>query len=136
MRAYDWSATPLGVAHTWPQSLRTSVRILLNTNHPMLIWWGPDLIQFYNDAYSRTMGPERHPGALGQRGRACWEEIWPTIGPQIEQVMSRGGANTDVHDQKTIAAQLATLNATLADVCFRRRGIATVSGTCRRTFSS
>jgi len=68
------------------------VRILLNTNHPMFIWWGPDLIQFYNDAYSRTMGPERHPSALGQRGRTCWEEIWPIIGPQIEQVMSGGGA--------------------------------------------
>ncbi len=37
------------------------------------------------------MGPERHPGALGQRGRECWEEIWPIIGPQIEQVMRGGG---------------------------------------------
>jgi PAS domain S-box-containing protein len=68
------------------------VRILLNTNHPMFIWWGPELIQFYNDAYRQTMGPERHPSALGQRGRECWEEIWPIIGPQIEQVMSGGGA--------------------------------------------
>jgi len=91
-RAHDWSATPIGKPETWPQSLRTAVRILLNTNHPMFIWWGPDLIQFYNDAYRQTMGPERHPGALGQRGRECWEEIWPIIGPQIEQVMSGGGA--------------------------------------------
>jgi len=68
------------------------VRILLNTNHPMFIWWGPELIQFYNDAYRQTMGPERHPSALGQRGRDCWAEIWPVIGPQIEQVMSGGGA--------------------------------------------
>ncbi len=91
-RAYDWSATPLGKPEIWPQSLRTAVRILLNTNHPMFIWWGPELIQFYNDAYRQTMGPERHPSALGQRGRGCWEEIWPIIGPQIEQVMSGGGA--------------------------------------------
>ena len=91
-RAYDWSATPLGKPETWPQSLRTAVRILLNTNHPMFIWWGPELIQFYNDAYRQTMGPERHPSALGQRGRECWDEIWPIIGPQIEQVMSGGGA--------------------------------------------
>ena len=83
---------PLGKPETWPQSLRTAVRILLNTNHPMFIWWGPDLIQFYNDAYRQTMGPERHPGALGQRGRECWAEIWHIIGPQIEQVMSGGGA--------------------------------------------
>src|SRR3954469_18640874 len=91
-RAYDWTANPLGGPETWPQSLRTAVRILLNTNHPMFIWWGPELIQFYNDAYRQTMGQERHPSALGQRGRECWAEIWPIIGPQIEQVMSGGGA--------------------------------------------
>jgi PAS domain S-box-containing protein len=91
-RGYDWSATPLGPPQSWPQSLRTAVRILLNTNHPMFIWWGPELIQFYNDAYRATMGPERHPSALGQRGRECWAEIWPIIGHQIEQVMSGGGA--------------------------------------------
>jgi PAS domain S-box-containing protein len=91
-RAYDWSASPIGAPDSWPQSLRTAVRILLNTNHPMFIWWGPELIQFYNDAYRQTMGPERHPSALGQRGRDCWAEIWPIIGPQIEQVMSGGGA--------------------------------------------
>jgi PAS domain S-box-containing protein len=91
-RAYDWSASPLGRPETWPQSLRTAVRILLNTNHPMFIWWGPGLIQFYNDAYRQTMGPERHPRALGQRGRECWAEIWDIIGPQIERVMSGGGA--------------------------------------------
>jgi PAS domain S-box-containing protein len=92
MRAYDWSASPLGKPESWPQSLRTAVRILLNTNHPMFIWWGEELIQFYNDAYRQTMGPERHPSALGQRGRECWAEIWHIIGPQIEQVMSGGGA--------------------------------------------
>src|SRR3954471_13003372 len=91
-RARDWSETPVGRPDTWPQSLRTAVRILLNTNHPMFIWWGPQLIQFYNDAYRQTMGPERHPSALGQRGRECWAEIWPIIGPQIEQVMNGGGA--------------------------------------------
>ncbi len=68
------------------------MRILLNTNHPMFIWWGEGLIQFYNDAYRQTMGPERHPSALGQGGRECWAEIWHIIGPQIEQVMSGGGA--------------------------------------------
>ena len=91
-RAYDWSAKPLGTPEHWPQSLRTALRILLNTNHPMFIWWGPKLIQFYNDAYRQTMGPERHPSALGQGGRECWAEIWHVIGPQIEQVMGGGGA--------------------------------------------
>ncbi len=92
MRAFDWNANPLGSPETWPQSLRTVVRLILSSQHPMFIWWGPELIQFYNDAYRRTMGPERHPSALGQRGRECWEEIWDIIGPQIEQVMAGRGA--------------------------------------------
>jgi PAS domain S-box-containing protein len=92
MRDHDWSLTPVGRPATWPQSLRTAVRLLLNTNHPMFIWWGPHLIQFYNDGYRQTLGPERHPLALGQAGRECWAEIWDIIGPQIEQVMSGGGA--------------------------------------------
>jgi two-component sensor histidine kinase len=62
----------------------------------MFIWWGPELIQFYNDAYRETMGPERHPSALGARGRECWSEIWDIIGPQIEFVMADKGSTWDV----------------------------------------
>src|SRR6202453_4844002 len=89
-RAYRWAASPLGPPDTWPQSLRTAARLLLNTNHPMLLWWGPQLIQFYNDAYRQTMGPEFHPAALGRRCRECWGEIWDILAPQIQQVMSSG----------------------------------------------
>lgn len=94
-RAYDWSSTSLGPPETWPQSLRVTMRIVLNTNHPMFIWWGPDLIQFYNDAYRETMGPERHPSALGAKGRECWAEIWDIIGPQINYVMAGKGSTWD-----------------------------------------
>jgi PAS domain S-box-containing protein len=99
MRAYDWVSSPLGAPDTWPQSLRTAIRIILNTRHPMFIWWGPDLIQFYNDAYSETMDVQQHPRALGSRGREFWQEIWPIIGPQIEQVMSGCGATWHEHQQ-------------------------------------
>jgi two-component sensor histidine kinase len=91
-RGFDWSKTPLGSPATWPQSLRVTVRLVLTSRHPMFIWWGPELIQFYNDAYRETMGPEMHPSALGARGRDCWEEIWDIIGPQIEYVMAGNGA--------------------------------------------
>lgn len=91
-REFDWSKTPLGPPETWPQSLRVTVRLLLTSRHPMFIFWGPELIQFYNDAYRETMGPERHPSALGSRGRECWAEIWNIIGPQITHVMTGQGA--------------------------------------------
>lgn len=92
IRAHCWGSSPLGSPASWPQGLKTAVRLLLSTQHPMFIWWGPELIQFYNDAYRRSIGPERHPSALGQRGRECWAEIWDIIGWQVEQVMSGGSA--------------------------------------------
>lgn len=91
-RAFDWSKTSIGSPDAWPQSLRVTVRLVLTSRHPMFIWWGPDLIQFYNDAYRETMGPERHPSALGAKGRECWEEIWDIIGPQIDYVLAGFGA--------------------------------------------
>jgi signal transduction histidine kinase len=92
MRAHDWARTPLGPPHAWPAPLRMALRLLLNTGHPMYIWWGPELLCFYNDAYRCSIGNDRHPSSLGRPGREVWTEIWPVIGPQIEQVMSGGGA--------------------------------------------
>jgi signal transduction histidine kinase len=89
---FDWSATPVGPREGWSPALRTVVEAVLESNQPMFVWWGPRLTQFYNDAYRQTMGPERHPSALGQDGRDCWEEIWPIIGPQIESVLAGGPA--------------------------------------------
>jgi hypothetical protein len=92
IRAHDWERSALGPPETWPQPLRTAIRLLLNTGHPMYVWWGPDLLCFYNDAYRGSIGDERHPGSLGQPAREVWAEIWDIIGPQIDQVMSGGGA--------------------------------------------
>lgn len=99
IRSFDWSKTVLGTADTWPQSLLTAVGIILNSRFPMFIWWGPDLVQFYNDAYRPSLGRDgKHPSALGQRGEECWTEIWPVIKPLIDQVMS-GGPSTWSEDQ-------------------------------------
>jgi signal transduction histidine kinase/CheY-like chemotaxis protein len=93
IRAFPWSQTALGAPQNWPQGLRTALRVLLTTQHPVFIFWGAEHTCFYNDAYSRSIGPEKHPAMLGASGRAWWGEIWSIIGPQIEQVM-RGGAAT------------------------------------------
>ena len=92
MRAHDWSTSPVGPPRTWPQPLRTTVRLMLNTGHPIFIFWGPEGACFYNDAYRQSIGDERHPGALGRPALEVWEEIWPAIGPQIDQVMAGRGA--------------------------------------------
>jgi PAS domain S-box-containing protein len=91
MRAFDWSTTPLGPAETWPQSLRTAVSIMLASGFPMIIFWGRDYIQLYNDAYRPILGATKHPASLGQRGPDCWPEIWEhVLGPMFGQVLSGG----------------------------------------------
>ena len=94
MRAHDWSATPLGVPETWPQSLRTVVRILLTSRYQMWMGWGEALSFFYNDAYRPTLGV-KHAWALGASAREVWKEIWPDIGPRIEHVLKTGEATWD-----------------------------------------
>ena len=90
-RDFDWSATPLGPVGGWSQSLRTTVRTMLASPSPMFLWWGADLIQLYNDAYRPSFGSKgRHPAALGMRGRECWTDIWPTVGPQIDRAYTSG----------------------------------------------
>ncbi len=92
IRAHDWAATPLGSPEGWPQALRTVVRLMLTTNHPVFVFWGPDHVCLYNDAYRGSLGPEKHPAMLGAPGEAMWGETWGIIGPQIETVMAGGGA--------------------------------------------
>ena len=92
-RAFDWGKTSVGSPGKWPQSLKTVVSILLSSQFPMFLWWGPDLIQFYNDAYRPSLGNNgKHPMALGQRGVDCWPEIWHIIHPLICKVIETGEA--------------------------------------------
>jgi len=88
-RAFDWSQTPVGPVEDWPQSLKTAVFIMLTTQYPMLIWWGKELIHFYNDAYLPVLG-KRHPSALGRPAPEVWSEAWPLVGPQADAVMNEG----------------------------------------------
>lgn len=97
IRAYDWAASPLGIPDCWPPGLRTALRLMLATRHPMFIFWGDEHICFYNDAYRASLGPEKHPAILGMPGREAWSEIWDIIGPQIDQVMRGDGATWHVN---------------------------------------
>jgi len=94
MRARDWTRTPLGPPETWPQSLRTVIRILLTSRYQMWMGWGPELSFFYNDAYRPTLGVKHH-WALGAPASEVWKEIWPDIGPRIEHVLRTGEATWD-----------------------------------------
>ncbi len=95
MRAMDWSRTALGPVESWPQALRTSVRIMLTSRQPMFVWWGDELINLYNDAYKSILGG-KHPWALGQPAAKVWREIWDQIEPRARQAMT---ANEGTYDE-------------------------------------
>ncbi len=73
-RELDWSSTALGGPESWTHALRSTVSTLLASRHPMFFFWGPGLIQFYNDAYRPSLaGGGCHPiaadGMSDQRSR-------------------------------------------------------------------
>ncbi|MCD2516028.1 PAS domain-containing protein [Massilia sp. G4R7] len=86
MRAHDWSTSPLGHPRNWPQALRTTVGLMLNSKFPMFVAWGPDLGFLYNDTYANILG-DKHPAALGSRFHDIWREIWDDIHPLIVRAL-------------------------------------------------
>ncbi|HAB17397.1 MAG TPA: hypothetical protein DCE44_13210, partial [Verrucomicrobiales bacterium] len=75
MRIFDWSKTPLGPAACWPQSLRSLLSMMLPSKAQIILFWGPEYVVFYNDAYRPVLGA-KHPQALGQPGGVAWKELW------------------------------------------------------------
>jgi hypothetical protein len=93
IRTYDWLSTPLGPLDQWPANLRTSLGIVLNCSFPMFLFWGDDLICFYNDAFRPSLGVDgKHP-MIGKSGREGWADIWDTIGKLLDGVRNSGKAN-------------------------------------------
>ncbi|WP_246064073.1 ATP-binding protein [Blastococcus colisei] len=86
MAAIDWAATPVGPVESWPASLRFAIRTVLVSKFPMVLTWGPEFIQFYNDAYAPFIGA-KHP-AIGKDIRQTLAEGWDALGPPIAHAMT------------------------------------------------
>ena len=91
MATTNWSSTALGDMSTWPEALRTIAATCLGSRFPVMVFWGPEFVQIYNDAYAPLIG-EKHPRALGQRAEECFPEIWHVIGPMLQSVLATGQA--------------------------------------------
>ena len=94
-RSFDWSKTPLGPIADWPLSLKTVVRVMLDSRYAMWLGWGPELTFLYNDAYAMMTLGTKHPKALGLPAREVWSEIWADIGPRAQSVIQTGKATWD-----------------------------------------
>src|ERR1700753_507611 len=80
-RNYDWEGTSLGKPEQWPLTLKNTVGIVLHSAFPQFLFWGKDLITFYNDPFRPSLGVDgKHP-AIGKKGKDVWPEIWEFIGP-------------------------------------------------------
>jgi PAS domain S-box-containing protein len=110
MRFHDWGDSPLGLPASWPQSLKTAIRIMLTSRQPIWIGWGPELIYLYNDPYKSIIGG-KHPWALGRPASDVWREIWSDIGPMLAMAM-RGHAGTYVEAQLLIMERNGYLEET------------------------
>ncbi|MEU4445555.1 ATP-binding protein [Actinosynnema sp. NPDC050801] len=83
-RAHDWASTPLGPVERWPVELRAAIRTVMPSRVPMLLWWGPRLVQIFNHAYTPVLGG-KYPSAIGQPGAECWAEVWDELVPLARQ---------------------------------------------------
>jgi len=87
--AYDWSTTSLGPISGWSQSLRSAVSLMLSAKAQIVLFWGPEFIALYNDAYAPTIG-DKHPRALGRPARENWSELWDDLEPLLGGVLRTG----------------------------------------------
>lgn len=89
MLAKDWSSSPLGPIEHWPRALLGAISLMLPAGAEIVLFWGPDYVALYNDAYAATIG-DRHPTALGRPGRESWRELWASLEPMLAHVRATG----------------------------------------------
>jgi hypothetical protein len=116
LRGLDWSATSLGALSQWPERLVQTVRLVLPSPMPMMLWWGEKLVQIYNDAYGQLLG-NKHPSALGQPASECWAEVWDDLAPFAQRVM-RDGESTLSERQLLFVDRHGYLEETYWTFCF------------------
>jgi PAS domain S-box-containing protein len=96
---HDWASTPLGALPDWPASLKAIVTLMLDSTEPLVVWWGEESIQIYNDAYASRVDGAQGPIALGRPAAESWKHGWASIEPLVNVVLS-GGPSTVHSDFK------------------------------------
>jgi PAS domain S-box-containing protein len=117
MRELDWSSTPLGAPDTWPQSLRSTVGMLLPSKAQIILFWGPEFTVLYNDAYRPVFGA-KHPHALGMPGHRAWSEIWDSQLHRLLDGVVRTGEAFHARDLLFEIERFGFLEETYFDVSY------------------
>lgn len=85
----DWASGPLGPKSEWPACLHAAIGIMLPSQAQIVMFWGPEFVAFYNDAYAPTIG-NKHPHAFGRPAREYWNELWDDLEPLLKRVLAKG----------------------------------------------
>lgn len=85
----DWASGPLGPKSEWPACLHAAIGIMLPSQAQIVMFWGPEFVAFYNDAYAPTIG-NKHPHAFGRPAREYWNELWDDLEPLLKRVLGKG----------------------------------------------
>lgn len=86
VRRFDWGRTPLGPRDAWPVALKITADLILRSDFPKCLCWGPEMITIYNDAFVPILG-QKAP-CLGQPFSVIWAEAWHEIGPIADRALS------------------------------------------------
>lgn len=63
--------------------------MMLGADAQIVLFWGPEFVALYNDAYAPTIG-DKHPKALGRPARENWAELWDDLEPLLRGVRETG----------------------------------------------
>ncbi|GLU29489.1 PAS domain-containing sensor histidine kinase [Brucella sp. NBRC 12950] len=94
LKAVDWSNNPLGEPDQWSVTLKTAIQMMLASQFPKAICWGPDLITVFNDAFRPILGEKKD--CMGKPFSQIWNEAWNDIGPIAEKAFN--GEATFIED--------------------------------------
>lgn len=86
MQTTDWAASPLGPPEDWSSCLKATLDLMFPSQAQIVLFWGPEFIAFYNDAYVPTIG-DKHPAAFGRPARENWSELWDDLEPLLSRVL-------------------------------------------------
>jgi signal transduction histidine kinase len=73
--SYSWDSSSIGCPDDWGPALRATAALVLAAPLPMVLLWGEDATQIYNDAY-RALAGAKHPTVFGAGVRSSWPEGW------------------------------------------------------------
>lgn len=85
----DFSSSPLGSVENWSDTLKSLMATVLPVKAQIVIFWGPEYVALYNDAYAPSIG-RKHPQALGRPAVENWHELWSDLEPLLRGVRETG----------------------------------------------